>query len=92
MKRKIGAYYGNKCTDCGVTHDHVSFFDLHHVDPTMKEDRNRRILDWGWERVQEELQNCVFLCPSCHRIRHIEMGDYADMKFYDQVDIHMPTT
>jgi len=84
MKRKILEYYGNKCSDCGVTNPHVSFFDLHHTDPTTKEVRNTRLLAWSWEKVVEELEKCVCVCPSCHRMRHINMGDYSNMDFYEE--------
>ena len=85
MKKRIGDYFGNRCSDCGVENPHISFFDLHHIDPTLKEVKNSRLLSWAWERVLDELKNCVFLCPSCHRMRHIETGDYSDMDFYNEV-------
>lgn len=92
MKRMIAEYYGNVCSDCGATHPHVSFFDLHHIDPSTKEVSNSRLLSWSWEKVKEELEKCVFICPSCHRIRHIESGDYSDMNFYEEhVDSKEPS-
>jgi len=88
-KQRIAEHYGSACSDCGVTHPHMSFFDLHHVDPSSKEVRTSRILTWSWSRVLEELKKCVFLCPSCHRIRHLELGDFADMNFYkEEVDAY----
>ena len=85
MKRRILEHYNNQCSDCGVTNEHISFFDLHHVNPNTKEVRNTRILAWSWERVVRELENCVLVCPSCHRLRHIQLGDYSDMEFYETI-------
>ncbi len=64
-----------KCARCGITSEHGnSFFDWHHLDPTLKEEHISKLLFLkNREKLMRELDKCICLCPSCHRIAHIEM-------------------
>lgn len=72
-----------KCRDCGYN-KHFAALDFHHVDPREKENTIHSIMKSGCatpERVsamQEELDKCVVLCASCHRVEHSKY-DWLDM-------------
>ena len=62
----------SECKDCKMTHDNISFFDFHHLDPSTKKCEVKSIICSSWDKVLEEAAKCVMLCPNCHRIRHLE--------------------
>ena len=69
---KLVAMYGNKCKDCGITHEKTGFYDFHHLDPSTKEYEVKTIICNSWDKVVKEAEKCVMLCPNCHRLRHLE--------------------
>ena len=70
--RTLVDMHGNKCKDCGITHEKTGFFDFHHLDPSTKKYEVKTIICSSWKRVLEEADKCVMLCPNCHRLRHLE--------------------
>jgi hypothetical protein len=64
---------GAECADCHWGYGDF-MFDLHHVDPSKKRfTLTGKNLTRRWTEVLTEFNNCVLLCPNCHRIRHWEM-------------------
>lgn len=69
-KKKAFEYKGGKCSDCGFRSEYIFLFDFHHLDPCEKD------ADWTYlkklqlKNMQKELDKCVLLCSSCHRLRH----------------------
>jgi hypothetical protein len=60
---------GNKCNVCGY-HKCINAFDIHHVDPSKKDDNFNHMRSWSFDRIKKELKNCVLLCSNCHRETH----------------------
>jgi predicted HNH restriction endonuclease len=81
----ILAKFSNKCSDCGITDMPNGFFDFHHLDPNEK-DRNisQMLSSASFDKVLNELDKCVMLCPNCHRLRHIGAGHYVNAKSEDK--------
>ena len=78
---KLYDIHGNKCADCAVTDKPYGFFDFHHLDPSKKEGSISALLSSAsMDKVLNELDKCVMLCPSCHRLRHLETGHYVNAK------------
>lgn len=60
---------GVKCAACGE--DEPLFIDLHHFDPTHKENNVSRVYKhWAAARLIAEINKCVPLCCKCHRLHH----------------------
>jgi len=57
----------------------VGFFDFHHIIPEEKEYNVGGLLNKSWDKVLDEAQKCLMLCPNCHRLEHIEMRENAEM-------------
>jgi hypothetical protein len=59
-----------QCAVCGE--DESVCLDLHHTDPTQKDDTVSNLVyrTTSWSRVYEEVQKCVVLCANCHRKTH----------------------
>jgi len=60
---------GGKCVHCGLVDNHV-VYDLHHLDPSIKEYSLGLILDHSQNKIQSELDKCILLCSNCHRKEH----------------------
>lgn len=74
----IGGAY---CRDCGLVDDNCGFFDFHHIDE--KESTgvkgvtvSRLLNSTSFDKVLEEAQRCILLCPNCHRRRHLNEGHF----------------
>lgn len=63
------AYKGGVCEDCNGTFL-PCVFDLHHLDPSIKDIDISKKLAYKWERLKQELDSCALLCSNCHRVRH----------------------
>jgi 5-methylcytosine-specific restriction endonuclease McrA len=75
--RQLVEANNSECSDCGISDMPDGFFDFHHIDPSKKERSISAMLSSAkFDKVLEELQKCVMLCPNCHRKRHIETGHY----------------
>lgn len=68
-KDRIMEYFGNVCAHCGIVDD-PCVYDLHHVDPSKKEEGIGRMMDRKWETILPEIQKCIMLCSNCHRKVH----------------------
>lgn len=44
--------------------------DLHHLDPTIKEDNPSAMMKHSTSMVKAEIRKCVVLCSNCHRKVH----------------------
>lgn len=57
------------CVLCGE--DAVECLDLHHLDPSEKDDTLQRIISHGsWRKIEEEIAKCIVVCANCHRKIH----------------------
>jgi hypothetical protein len=69
-----GAKY--ECFDCGNTNKY-GFLDFHHKDPSNKLFSIGQAVSGTMSKdkfnkdIVPEIEKCVLLCPSCHRLRHI---------------------
>lgn len=56
------------CRVCGEN-SHPSVLDMHHLDPTIKEDAPS-MMRTSWDRWIAEASKCIVLCANCHRKVH----------------------
>ena len=69
-----------KCLECGYNKCREAL-EFHHIDPEDKEDwiyaLVRNVSPWGenTQKVYDEVDKCVMLCPTCHRVFHIEQNN-----------------
>ena len=68
------------CMCCSETE--AVCLELHHLDPTEKEENLSDIVrrGWSWERVMKEAAKCVVLCANCHRKVHADIINLDDYK------------
>lgn len=59
-----------ECARCGENHPAV--LDLHHRDPSEKENGVTDMMAWGKKRILAEIAKCDVLCSNCHRKLHWE--------------------
>lgn len=64
-KKMAVEYKGGKCVRCGYDKCLASL-DFHHVDPSQKDPNWRRMRNWVFERIKEELDKCDLVCRNCH--------------------------
>lgn len=71
-KKRAVEYLGGFCSGCGFKTSYVTVYDFHHENPGEKIGNLARMLsdNYGWKRIQKELDKCVLLCANCHRIMH----------------------
>ena len=60
---------GGKCVACGFN-KYDNAMDFHHKDPQKKDPDFRNLRGWSWDKIKEEMKNCVLLCSNCHRGVH----------------------
>ena len=83
IRRTLELYklYDNKCQRCGYESYYVGFFDFHHSVPDEKEANvGRLICTASWDRILKEAEKCMMLCPTCHRLEHLEMRIETDIE------------
>ena len=44
--------------------------DLHHLDPTTKEDHPSMFIRYSWEKFMKEANKCIVVCRNCHAKIH----------------------
>lgn len=66
--------FNYSCGDCGLIDKRPSFFDFHHIIKETKTSEVKSIINGSIEKLQEEANKCVMLCPNCHRERHLKEG------------------
>jgi len=74
-------YYGNieelSCSDCGMSFRGVPMLaDFHHTFGDKNKAINRKsvrsyVTQTSYNNLVEELNKGVYLCPTCHRVRHL---------------------
>lgn len=70
-KRKLIAYKGGKCQQCGFNEDCPTAYHFHHRDKELKkfgfscEGRIR-----AWNKLKDEADKCDLLCSLCHAKLH----------------------
>lgn len=62
-------YLGCECKACGFS-KYKTALDIHHLDPSQKDDNFASMRGWSWERIQKELDKCIILCRNCHSAVH----------------------
>lgn len=85
VRRHIKEAKSKPCTDCGNSYPWYAM-DFHHLGGK-KEFGISKALAGGMpvERVQAEIEKCVLLCATCHRMRHPRADDlYTAPLFYQE--------
>lgn len=62
-------YLGSKCRHCGYDL-YLSSLDIHHLDPSKKDKNFNTHRYWSWDRILNEIENCILLCRNCHGAYH----------------------
>lgn len=62
-------YLGGKCKECGYNRCNCAL-DIHHLDPSKKDENFVRMRGWGWNKIKKELDGCILLCKNCHALVH----------------------
>lgn len=60
---------GGKCLHCGYDR-HSCALDIHHLDPSQKDEKFHGMRGWSIERIDREIAGCILLCKNCHAIEH----------------------
>lgn len=71
LRQKAVDYKGGKCSKCGYDKC-IDALEFHHEKEKsfgISESGNTR----SWERVKQELGNCVLVCSNCHREIHSQL-------------------
>jgi hypothetical protein len=68
-KQKARQYLGGCCKICGFD-KYACSLDIHHLDPTVKDNNFKSMRGWSWERILQEIETCVLLCKNCHAAVH----------------------
>lgn len=75
FKQRIVDTLGGKCFDCGLV-DLPVVYDVHHLNPQLKDQGLAELCSYSWDRIQKELDSgCILLCSNCHRKRHYKVGE-----------------
>ena len=64
-REKAIKYLGGCCKICGYDKYYGSI-DLHHLNPLKKDKKFSQLRGWSWERIKQEIKDCVPLCRNCH--------------------------
>lgn len=64
-RNKIIDYMGGRCVLCGWN-AFTSALQIHHTNPQAKDPSFKRHRGWGWERLKDEVKDCLLLCANCH--------------------------
>lgn len=64
-------YKGGKCEVCGYNKC-LGSFDFHHKDPSQKDPNWRKMRNWKFDRIKQELDKCMLVCRNCHGEIHYE--------------------
>lgn len=66
---------GGCCIICGYDKYPCSL-DIHHLDPSVKDEKFNGMRGWSYERIDKEISTCVLLCRNCHSAHH---SGYIDL-------------
>ena len=71
VRAKTIEYLGGECSNCHKSFECHSVYDVHHLDPKVKENNISKLYKRSWEYVKAELdKGCILLCSNCHRQLH----------------------
>ena len=61
------------CEICGYS-AHPAALQLDHLNPSLKDKEfsTKRMTQWSYEKINEELSKCRVLCANCHAVETIE--------------------
>jgi Zn ribbon nucleic-acid-binding protein len=62
-------HLGGKCVACGYDKYPCSL-DIHHKDPSIKDEHFRNLRGWSKKRILREIEKCILLCRNCHTAYH----------------------
>lgn len=74
MRERIRQYLGGKCSKCGYCKCSRAL-EVHHTDPSRKDNTFKSMAGWSWKRIEKELVSCLLLCSNCHREEHVSEED-----------------
>lgn len=61
---------GGECQFCGYS-SYLGALEFHHIGPEKKKfGLSKDGITRSWERVKNELKNCILVCSNCHREIH----------------------
>jgi len=85
IKKMAVEYLGGKCKMCGIVHDNCAIYDIHHLNPEVKEGNPSHKLRLSINTMFDELDKCILLCSNCHRIIHTKefKGDERYHEFFN---------
>lgn len=67
-----------KCSVCGYD-KYFAALDLHHEDPSVKENEISDMKYYSKDKLREEIKKCIILCANCHREFHAkERGEVPE--------------
>lgn len=65
------------CLDCGVSYPPI-VMEFHHRDKSQKEiTPSQALARRSRQGVLDEIAKCDLLCANCHRLRHVDDGDWG---------------
>ena len=73
------------CSECGYNKSPMAL-ELDHVDRSKKTGKLSKAYFWPWDRIHEELKNCVVLCANCHREKTEKEKDYMEIDWIEEDD------
>lgn len=69
IKKRCVDFLGGRCITCGYNKS-LRALTFHHRDPSKKDYTVSQIQDWGWGKIEKELEKCDLLCFNCHMELH----------------------
>lgn len=72
IKKQAVEYKGGKCVVCGYDKCMASL-DFHHRNPEEKDPHWRKMRNWIFEKIKNELDKCDLVCKNCHGEIHAGM-------------------
>lgn len=65
----------NRCSDA---------LEYDHIDRVKKNFKLSKAHNYAWERIHEELKNCVVMCANCHREKTTKEKDYLEAGWVEE--------
>ena len=65
----------NRCSDA---------LEYDHIDRIKKNFKLSKAHNYAWERIHEELKNCVVMCANCHREKTTKEKDYLEAGWVEE--------
>ena len=71
------------CSNCGYSESPAAL-DFDHIDRTKKNFKLSKAYKYTWEKIHEEIENCVILCANCHRVKTAKEKDYMETDWVEE--------